>query len=177
MHAESFWSQTVKEGVEKKSSVLMLVSNEFLDDPRVRAEAFALARKNWNIHIIAWDRLREHGDVKQEEGITVTWSKVRSGIEIGLRQALRLPIFWLDALWKACQLKIDIVHCHDLDTLPAGYLIARLKRARLIYDAHESYPDQQVGRIPEWAVFALNQLENCLLKVTTSRIWFSTSRV
>src|SRR6185437_13067932 len=28
---------------------------------------------------------------------------------------------------------------NDLDTLPAGYLIARARRARLVYDAHELY--------------------------------------
>ena len=32
-----------------------------------------------------------------------------------------------------------IVHAHDLDTLPAGYLLARSRRARLVYDAHELY--------------------------------------
>jgi glycogen synthase len=33
----------------------------------------------------------------------------------------------------------DIVHAHDLDTLPAGWLIARRAKARLVYDAHELY--------------------------------------
>jgi glycosyltransferase involved in cell wall biosynthesis len=32
-----------------------------------------------------------------------------------------------------------IVHANDLDTLLAGYLIARRNRARLVYDAHELY--------------------------------------
>ena len=33
----------------------------------------------------------------------------------------------------------DIVHAHDLDTLPAGWLLARRRNARLVYDAHELY--------------------------------------
>lgn len=33
----------------------------------------------------------------------------------------------------------DVVHANDLDTLPAGYVLARLWRARLVYDAHELY--------------------------------------
>jgi glycosyltransferase involved in cell wall biosynthesis len=32
-----------------------------------------------------------------------------------------------------------IVHAHDLDTLPAAWLLARAARARLVYDAHELY--------------------------------------
>lgn len=35
-----------------------------------------------------------------------------------------------------------IYHSHDLDTLLAGYLCARIKRAKLIYDFHEAYPEQ-----------------------------------
>ena len=33
----------------------------------------------------------------------------------------------------------DIVHCHDLDTLWAGYRIAQRCGARLVYDSHEIY--------------------------------------
>jgi glycogen(starch) synthase len=34
-----------------------------------------------------------------------------------------------------------IVHANDLDTLPAGYLLARVWGARLVYDAHELYSE------------------------------------
>ena len=37
---------------------------------------------------------------------------------------------------------VDIVHANDLDTLPAGALLAR-RGARLVYDAHELYNDQE----------------------------------
>lgn len=36
---------------------------------------------------------------------------------------------------------VDIVHANDLDTLPAGALLARAGRARLVYDAHELYAE------------------------------------
>jgi glycosyltransferase involved in cell wall biosynthesis len=34
-----------------------------------------------------------------------------------------------------------VVHANDLDTLPAGYVLARRWRARLVYDAHELYSE------------------------------------
>jgi glycosyltransferase involved in cell wall biosynthesis len=34
-----------------------------------------------------------------------------------------------------------VVHANDLDTLPAGYLLARRWGARLVYDAHELYSE------------------------------------
>lgn len=35
----------------------------------------------------------------------------------------------------------DVVHAHDFDTLPAGWLVARSHGARLVYDAHELYSE------------------------------------
>src|SRR5690349_19713297 len=40
---------------------------------------------------------------------------------------------------RARLVEADIVHAHDLDTLPAGWLLARRRNARLVYDAHELY--------------------------------------
>ena len=37
--------------------------------------------------------------------------------------------------------RFDVVHAHDFATLPAGRLLAR--EARLVYDAHEIYADQE----------------------------------
>jgi glycogen(starch) synthase len=35
----------------------------------------------------------------------------------------------------------DVVHAHDLGTLPAGFLLGRTWNARLVYDAHELYSE------------------------------------
>ena len=37
----------------------------------------------------------------------------------------------------------DVVHANDLETLPAGWALARRARARLIYDAHELYTESE----------------------------------
>jgi glycosyltransferase involved in cell wall biosynthesis len=39
--------------------------------------------------------------------------------------------------------RFDAIHANDLGTLPAGYLLARANRARLVYDAHEVYGDSE----------------------------------
>ena len=51
----------------------------------------------------------------------------------------------------------DIYHCHDLDTLPLGYIAKRRYSSRLVYDAHElttelayiSRPEKMVWRVLE----------------------------
>jgi glycosyltransferase involved in cell wall biosynthesis len=51
----------------------------------------------------------------------------------------------------------DVVHANDLDTLPAGFLLARRWRARLVYDAHELYSefDAPVPRVTQRLTLAL----------------------
>jgi glycosyltransferase involved in cell wall biosynthesis len=48
-------------------------------------------------------------------------------------------------LWNAARVFATpaVVHANDLDTLPAGYALARRANARLVYDAHELYSEFQ----------------------------------
>jgi glycogen synthase len=57
----------------------------------------------------------------------------------GLMRLARLALVTARLLARGRSLHADIVHANDLDTLPAGYLLARRNRARLVYDAHELY--------------------------------------
>jgi glycosyltransferase involved in cell wall biosynthesis len=58
-----------------------------------------------------------------------------------LPRQLRHPIVFLELLIKVLiktkSLKIDVIHCHDTLVLPIGYLIKKIKKSKLIYDAHE----------------------------------------
>jgi len=42
----------------------------------------------------------------------------------------------------------NVVHANDLDTLPAGYVLARRWSARLVYDAHELYSEFEASPPP-----------------------------
>jgi glycosyltransferase involved in cell wall biosynthesis len=58
---------------------------------------------------------------------------------------------------------VDVVHANDLDTLPAGYLLARESGSRLVYDAHELYADFDPDP-PRLARAALNAIERLLAR-------------
>jgi glycosyltransferase involved in cell wall biosynthesis len=51
----------------------------------------------------------------------------------------------------ARRIRPDIIHANDLETLPIGCVLARLHRAKLVYDAHELWrdPGSRAG-IPTW---------------------------
>lgn len=147
----------------KEKSILMLLSNAFNPDPRVHREAVALVEDGYNVEILCWDRdlkapLREIVD-----GINVERIYLRSTHGRGTTQAFFLFLFWIKALLKILNKKFDIVHAHDFDTLPLGYVISKLKNAKLLYDAHESYIDMLLN-IPYQLKKLIFQAENVLMK-------------
>jgi glycosyltransferase involved in cell wall biosynthesis len=74
---------------------------------------------------------------------------------------LYLVILNLSIVIRFIGLGGDLYYANDLDTLLAGYLLARLHRARLTYDAHELYPDLfETG--PASYRFLLKKLEGYL---------------
>lgn len=59
------------------------------------------------------------------------------------------------------KIKPDIIHCNDLDTLYAGILYKRHGNIRLIYDAHELFPESKEGIIRK---FVWNMVERRYIK-------------
>jgi glycosyltransferase involved in cell wall biosynthesis len=121
----------------------MLLSNPFRPDVRVLKEARSLAEHGFTITILAWDRQAQYPHQENlSPGVTIRRIQdVRSSFAIGLHQVGPLLRFWLTAWNTLSDLKPDLVHCHDFDTLPVGLWWGRLRGLPVIYDAHEYYAD------------------------------------
>jgi len=146
------------------AKVCMLVTNSALDDPRVCVEAETLARRGYAMTVIGWDRDVDRDSQIRRNGIDFIRLTVRSTHGRGITQPLFLGRFWLRGWPVLRRLRPDVVHCHDLDTLPLGWRAARSLRARLVFDAHENYPDMMTGHLPVWAVNRLRWLEKWLVR-------------
>ncbi|MGE7272680.1 glycosyltransferase [Brevibacillus panacihumi] len=79
--------------------------------------------------------------------ILVTSKKVK-GVLYGILKKILIPFhrpfisldYYLKASKAAIEFQPDIIHCHDLNTLWAGYLVKRKrKHVKFIYDSHELY--------------------------------------
>ncbi len=130
----------------------MLLANPFRPDPRVLKEALSLADVGHKLTIIAWDRQAEYleHEILAERLEIIRIQNIRSSFGIGREQIRPLLRYWKAAQQILDQLQPDLVHCHDFDTLPAGFAWAQKNNIPLIYDAHEYYADLVRPRLPGW---------------------------
>lgn len=119
----------------------MLLAYGFDPDPRVYQEAKSLVKNGFGVTIIAWDREIKWPKFEMRDGIKIERSHIKSLYRRGTSQLLFLFLFWIDVFFHLLGRDFDIIHCHDFDTLPIGFILAKLRRKRIIFDAHESYSD------------------------------------
>jgi glycosyltransferase involved in cell wall biosynthesis len=146
-----------------RKRVLMLLTNAFDPDPRVHQEAVSLVQNGYDVTLLCWDRDYKFPSQEVVDGIRIERIYVRSTHGRGATQAPFLLLFWLKAYARASKKGFDIVHCHDFDTLPLGYLLSKRKKAKVIYDAHESYVDMLIN-VPIWLKKPVYKTENFLLR-------------
>ena len=152
-----------------KKNILMLLSNAFKPDPRVHREATALLRQGYDIDLLCWDRDLKHPETEIMDGIRVKRFFIQSTHGRGSTQMLFLFLFWVKCFFYCLKQRgrksIDVVHAHDFDTLPLGFLISKLTGAKLVYDSHESYIDMLLN-IPSLLKKMIISAENYLMKQT-----------
>ena len=145
--------------------VCMLVTNSAVDDPRVCMEAQTLAScGRYRLTVIGWDRQQSQDVHQRRDHIDFLRLGGRSTHGRGITQVYFLWRFWRRALKCLAGLRPQVVHCHDLDTLWAGARAAKAAQAKLVFDAHENFPDMMVGHLPQAAVGLLNILERRLVR-------------
>jgi glycosyltransferase involved in cell wall biosynthesis len=144
----------------------MIVWNEFHNDARVLKEAETLQAAGYQVTVHA---LHTPGITKEREtlasGVNVVrvarspfwkWRKRKQrrnqfkndpvGKISSKNQVLRLfARLWthFGLLWAMVKAKPDLIHGHDVNTLPTAWLASVLTRSPLIYDAHEISTDRE----------------------------------
>jgi glycosyltransferase involved in cell wall biosynthesis len=133
-------SGTVKK-MNEPTRIVKLVYQSYLPFqgryPRISDQAGILRDAGFQVTILACDREEEAPVRETIDGINITRLRVRTGEQRGPAQSLALGRFFLKALQWFRRRRVDVIICHNLDVLVLGWLVARLKRAALIFDAHE----------------------------------------
>lgn len=114
----------------------MLVLNPFTHDTRVLKEASSLASAGFDVTVWAL----KTDDVPAVEN--VHGFQMKRFRQDSLNFTFRPPgLVYVETMAKATTHLIrehaDVYHAHDAKALPACYVASRLRRAKLVYDAHE----------------------------------------
>lgn len=143
----------MSELADKKIS--MLVWNDFRNDARVLKEAETLQAKGARVTVFAL----------QNPGLTPKFETLESGVHVsrigkalvskprsvavnvakldsvGIVKIISLIFSRLFAhlkfVWMVALSRADVVHIHDVNMLPTGWLASLLSRSKVVYDAHE----------------------------------------
>jgi glycosyltransferase involved in cell wall biosynthesis len=130
--------------MDNNSGVVMLLSNDFVADPRVEKEARALTEAGWHVTVLAWDREGGAAEREQRHGFLIERLGPRAEHGAGPRSLPLYRRFWSAAAERARELGPDVVHCHDMDTVSAGLAAVDGTRRRLVLDFHELYRASKV---------------------------------
>lgn len=118
--------------------ILHIVLNNFTNDSRVLRECKALAAAGYKVQVFA---LHESGLALTEASPTYNLRRFALATR-GLPKSFFWQTFkYAECVWKMVwqgrKLRPVLVHAHDRNALPIGFLVSRLAGAKLIYDSHE----------------------------------------
>jgi glycosyltransferase involved in cell wall biosynthesis len=149
-------------------NILMTLANPFTHDPRVYNEAKSLVNSGHNVTVIAWDKTKKNPKRETKDGIQIIRSYNSKFMDILNYDLFQLHWWWIKGYKDALHLfqlkKFDIVHCHDLSSLPIGIKIKKRFGIPLIYDAHEIFWYMISDDVPKFVMRYTFYLEKILCK-------------
>jgi len=148
-------------------NILMLLSKDYLTDPRVTKEATSLTNAGHHVTVIMWDRHKSREPDSTVNGVRILTIPTKGFMRLLPNDILRNPFWWRKAYKKAQQLyqtfHFDVVHCHDLDTLQAGVWLKKKIGVTLVYDAHEIFSLMIENNVPRFVVRYAESMEKRLV--------------
>lgn len=127
-------------------AISMLVWNEFTHDARVLKEANSLANAGYSLTVFALKTSNELLNkqvlpsgviVRRINGMKAVGGDHKKSIIQALFKASTQLFAMIKMTYLVIRSKPSVIHAHDIEVLPAGWLASRLTSSKLVYDAHE----------------------------------------
>lgn len=151
-----------------KKQIVHILMTDYLLDSRVKNETVSLVNDGYDLNvyclnsrIISHDELRENVPLK------------RFGI-VG-NKYLTFISAYIAMFFYSLNKKIDLIHAHDLNSLPIAYLISLIKRVPFIYDSHELWSQSHHSISSKYILNMIALMERFFAKRTTRIITVSDS--
>ncbi|MDP6157050.1 MAG: glycosyltransferase family 4 protein [Candidatus Thermoplasmatota archaeon] len=138
---------------EAKKRIVMVSGHNPYDGRIFHKEAKSLVGMGYRATIVGWD-FKGDGLKKVDNGVKLEFHPFRLPKGKNIFSKAR---FFRKKVMPIIQKKIlshkpDIIHCHDLETLPVGVKAARRAKCKLIYDCHEYWPEMEWHQNKIWGV-------------------------
>lgn len=149
-----------------KKNIIHVLMSAYIVDSRVRNETVSLANAGYNVSVFC---LKGKGLISKEE---------REGVKL-IRFGLNFPRKFLfltacfSMFFAVLNRKIDLVHAHDVNSLPMAYLISRVKKASLVYDSHELWSQSHHQKRSKFILYLAERVERILARRADSIITVS----
>ena len=107
----------------------MTLANSFTHDPRVYNEARSLVKVGHSVTVLAWDKKKTHPTIELKDGVNVIRSHNTKFMDLLPYDIFRLHFWWNKGYKDALKLyernPFDVIHCHDLSSLPIGVMLMK----------------------------------------------------
>ncbi|MHA1552160.1 MAG: glycosyltransferase family 4 protein [Candidatus Heimdallarchaeaceae archaeon] len=142
---------------QKPWNILMVVLSTVSPDVRVEKEARFLTTKGHNVTVIGIDKTGKLSKNEKRDGYTIL--RVPSTKKIFFKYFE----FWKNVRKIIGEQQYDIIHFHDLNTLPLAGKLSKNSKI-MIYDSHENFPEQMSETFGFLALWAYTLLEKVYIK-------------
>jgi glycosyltransferase involved in cell wall biosynthesis len=123
----------------------MLLQGDFPPDIRVEKEIQTLVSSGlYQVTVLCGNRKAKEKLEKKRDVLVIRlafWPHLGTKLNWIKNYPLWFNLTWmLKGIQVLSQVKPEIIHVHDLPLVFLGLILARLSKAKLIYDLHENYP-------------------------------------
>jgi len=126
----------------KKVAILLI--GEIKYDGRVQKEIKTFKKNRYEVTLIVSKFINDLRENYDFDIYSLNYKQEKKP----MRNLINKFKFCKEAFLQLKLIKPDIIHCNDLDTLYAGHLYKKIdKKVKLVYDAHELFPESQEGLI------------------------------
>ncbi len=121
--------------------ICLTVTNDIATDQRINRIALSLCKLNASVTVVGRKR-------KQSSQLQLSNLNFKRFSLLFNKGPLFYACYNIRLFFYLLFHKYDILVANDLDTLPANYLVSKLKKVKLVYDSHEYFTEvpELVGR-------------------------------
>jgi glycosyltransferase involved in cell wall biosynthesis len=118
-------------------------------DARIQKEVASLVQAGHEITLIGFAKIISAKQIHEDKGVRQVWypfiQMANTSVWERFKRVVRAVRLGAQIYWTTLRTSADVYHSHEAYPLPVSFLAAKLRGKKLVYDAHELYPEGWFG--------------------------------